>query len=47
MNLKGIGEYHGLYLETYVNILCDCFETFRDISVRDYGLDPAYCFYTA
>ena len=39
-----MGEYHGLYLHTYVSILCDCAGTFRAISIKDYKLDPSYYF---
>ena len=45
-NCKNIGDYHDLYLKTDVLLLADVFENFRNVSLRDYKLDPAH-FYTA
>ena len=43
-NMKTFKEYHELYNETDVLLLADVFETFRDLSLKIYGLDPAYYF---
>ena len=45
-NCKNMGDYHDLYLKTDVLLLADVFENFRNVSLRDYKLDPAH-FYTA
>ena len=53
--LKNMGDYHDLYLETYVilaNVLgnrcaiSNVSESFRKVCLDNYGLDPAH-FYTA
>ena len=44
-NIKNMGEYHDLYLRTDV-ILLAVFESFRNVCMDNYGLDPAH-FYTA
>ena len=41
-----LGDYSDLYLKTDVLLLCDIFENFRNISPRDYSLDPCQ-FYSA
>ena len=43
---KSLGEYHDLYLETDVILLSNVFEAFREVCLKNYGLDPAH-FYTA
>ena len=44
--IKNLGEYHGLYLRTDVILLTNVFEAFREVCLKNYGLDPAH-FYTA
>ena len=43
-NIKDLGEYHDLYLETDVYLLADVFEDFRNMCLDYYGLDPAHYF---
>ena len=45
-DLKNMGDYHDLYLETDVILLANVFESFRKVYLDNYGLDPAH-FYTA
>ena len=44
--IKNMGEYHDLYLLTDVMILANVLESFRDVCMNNYGLDPAH-FYMA
>ena len=39
-------DYHNLYTKTDVLLLADVFESFRNICIKNYGLDPAH-YYTA
>ena len=41
---KNLGEYHDLYLKTDVLLLCNAFETFFGVCLKDYGLDPSHYF---
>jgi hypothetical protein len=43
---KTFGDYHDVYLRTDVFLLADVFETFRNMSMKRYDLDPAH-YYTA
>ena len=45
-DLKNMGDYHDLYLETDVILLANVFESFRKVCLDNYGLHPAH-FYTA
>ena len=42
--MKTFKEYHELYNITDVLLLVDVFENFRDICLKNYGLDPVYYF---
>ena len=44
--IKNMGEYHDLYLRTDVILSANVFESFRDVCMNNYGLDPAH-FYMA
>ena len=41
-----LGDYHDLYMLTDVLLLADVFESFRDLCLGYYGLDPAHYFTT-
>lgn len=43
-NLRTIGEYSDLYLQTDVLLLADVFENFRSTCYKSYSLDPAHYF---
>ena len=44
--IRNMGEYHNLYLRTDVVLLANVFESFRQVCLENYGLDPSH-FYTA
>ena len=39
--MTDLGDYHNFFLLTDVLLLADVFETFRDMCLQHYGLDPA------
>ena len=45
-NMKTLKEYHELYNITDVLLLADVFENFRDLCLKNYGLDPVYYYTT-
>ena len=45
-NMKTLKDYLKLYNESDVLLLADVFENFRDLCLKNYGLDPVY-YYTA
>ena len=40
--IKSLGEYHDLYVQTDTLLLADVYEKFRDKCIEIYGLDPSY-----
>ena len=42
--IKSLRQYRDLYLKTDVLLLCDVFEKFISICLKDYGLDPCHYF---
>ena len=44
--LKNLGELHDLYMETDTLLLADVFQNYRQVIMKNYGLDPIH-FYTA
>ena len=43
-NLKNMGEYHDLYLQSDILLLADVFENFRKACLEYYKLDPCHYF---
>ena len=41
-NIKNLGEYHDLYVQSNTLLLADVFENFRDKCIEIYELDPAH-----
>ena len=41
-NIKNIGEYHDLYVQSNTKLLAEVFENFRDMCIEIYELDPAH-----
>ena len=41
-NIKNLGEYHDLYVQSDTALLADVFKNFRDKCIEIYELDPAH-----
>ena len=41
-NIKNLGEYHDLYVQSDTLLLADVFNNFKDLCIKIYRLDPAY-----
>ena len=41
-NIKSLGEYHDLYIQSDPILLADVFESFRYLCLNTYELDPVY-----
>ena len=41
-NIKNVGEYHDLYVQSDTILLADVFESFRNLCLNSYELDPAH-----
>ena len=44
--IRNLGEYHDLYVQSDTLLLADVFENFRNMCLDEYRLDPAH-FFTA
>ena len=42
--IKNLGEYHDLYVQSDILVLADVFESFRDMCIEIYELDPCSFF---
>ena len=42
LKLNNLGHYHDLYVQSDTLLLADVFENFRDMSLKEYELDPAH-----
>ena len=40
--LENLGDYHDLYVKSDTLLLADVFENFRNMRLKEYGLDPAH-----
>ena len=40
--IRNLGEYHNLYVQTDTLLLADVFENFRNKCIEIHGLDPLY-----
>ena len=40
--MRNLGEYHDLYVQTDISLLADVFKKFRDKCFEIYGLDPLH-----
>ena len=41
-NIKDLGEYHNLYVQSDTALLADVFENFRNVCLKEYKLEPCY-----
>ena len=41
-NIKNLGEYHDHYVQSDTLLLADALESFRNLCIKTYKLDPAY-----
>ena len=41
-NIKNLGQYHDLYVQSDTLLLGDVLENFRNMYIKVYGLDPVY-----
>ena len=42
LEIRNLGEYHDLYVQTDALLLADVYEKFRDKCIEIYGLDPSH-----
>ena len=41
-NIKNLGEYHALYVQSDTILIADVFENFRNMCIKVYGLDRLF-----